>query len=98
MEDEHIAAPATVSDLTPRQIAVAALVANGIPTKKIAASLGISDRRVRMHITSIVYVLHLDPERNAWQQIAQWYRTHAAPISGLPPKGPAELELEQREA
>lgn len=83
MEDEHIAPPASISDLTPRQLAVAALVANGIPTKRIAAQLGISDRRVRVHITSIVFTCHLDPERNAWQQIGAWYRAHAAPVPGL---------------
>lgn len=95
MEDEHIAPPATLTELTPRQVAVAALVANGIPTKRIAASLGISDRRVRVHITALVYALHLDPARNVRTQIALWYRAHAAPVAGLPPHG-AELELEER--
>ena len=92
MEDEHIHPPATVGDLTPRQLAVAALVANGVQTKKIAAQLQISDRRVRMHITALVYVLHLDPEKNAWQQIAAWYRSHAAPIPGVGRRGDVELE------
>lgn len=92
MEDEHIAPPATLADLTPRQLAVAALVANSTPTKQIAAQLGISDRRVRVHITALVYALHLDPEKHAWPQIAEWYRRHAAPIAGLPPREKLSLE------
>lgn len=92
MEDEHIRPPVTLTELTPRQIVVAALVANGIPTKRIAAQLGISDRRVRMHITALVYNLHLDPELNAWQQIAEWYRRHAAPIAGVGRREHEQLE------
>ena len=48
--DEDIAA---VEALTPREIEVLELVAEGLPNKAIAARLGISDQTVKFHLTSI---------------------------------------------
>lgn len=57
-----VAAPATVSDfddapvvdaLTPREIEVLELVAEGLSNKAIAVRLGISDQTVKFHLTSI---------------------------------------------
>ena len=95
MEDEHIVPPATVSDLTPRQLAVCAQLANGRTTKGIANVLGISERRVRVHITAIAYLCRLDPSGDVRVQIALWYRTHAAPIPGVSAL-PSEPLLERR--
>jgi DNA-binding NarL/FixJ family response regulator len=57
-----IAAPAAASDfddapvidaLTPREIEVLELVAEGLSNKAIAVRLGISDQTVKFHLTSI---------------------------------------------
>ncbi len=57
-----VAAPAAVSDfddapvvdaLTPREIEVLELVAEGLSNKAIAVRLGISDQTVKFHLTSI---------------------------------------------
>jgi DNA-binding NarL/FixJ family response regulator len=36
--------------LTPREQEIAALVAKGMPTKRIAATLGVAERTVKAHI------------------------------------------------
>jgi DNA-binding CsgD family transcriptional regulator len=38
--------------LTGRQAQVLALLADGLPTRQIAAALGISERTVEMHVTA----------------------------------------------
>lgn len=43
----------SVESLTPREIEVLELVAQGLPNKAIAARLGISDQTVKFHLTSI---------------------------------------------
>ena len=43
----------SVESLTPREIEVLELVAEGLPNKAIAARLGISDQTVKFHLTSI---------------------------------------------
>ena len=48
-DDELAAAEA----LTPREIEVLELVAEGLPNKAIAARLGISDQTVKFHVASI---------------------------------------------
>ena len=57
-----VAAPAAVSDLddaasvealTPREIEVLELVAEGLSNKAVAVRLGISDQTVKFHLTSI---------------------------------------------
>ena len=42
-----------VESLTPREIEVLELVAEGLPNKAIAGRLGISDQTVKFHITSL---------------------------------------------
>ena len=44
---------APVESLTPREVEVLELVAQGLPNKAIAARLGISDQTVKFHLTSI---------------------------------------------
>lgn len=84
-DDGFLGSPATVADLTPRQLAVAALVAQGRSDKAIAMTLGISERRVRVHVAAIAYLCQFDPERNTRIQLALWYRsTNVVPIPGDP--------------
>jgi DNA-binding NarL/FixJ family response regulator len=42
-----------VESLTPREIEVLELVAEGLPNKAVAARLGISDQTVKFHVASI---------------------------------------------
>jgi len=42
-----------VESLTPRELQVLALVADGLANKAIAASLGISDETVKFHLGSV---------------------------------------------
>lgn len=63
-----------LADLTPRQIAVAALVAKGLSDKDIGRELGISFNTVRVHIVAMAFRLAFDPERSTRLQIALWYR------------------------
>ncbi len=44
---------AVVDALTPREIEVLQLLADGLPNKAIAARLGISDQTVKFHVASI---------------------------------------------
>jgi DNA-binding NarL/FixJ family response regulator len=43
-----------VEPLTPRELQVLALVADGLPNKAVAAALGISDETVKFHLGSIL--------------------------------------------
>ena len=43
----------SVESLTPREVEVLELVAQGLPNKAIAGRLGISDQTVKFHLTSI---------------------------------------------
>ena len=45
--------PAFEEPLTPREIQVLELLAQGLPNKAIAARLGISDQTVKFHVSSI---------------------------------------------
>jgi DNA-binding NarL/FixJ family response regulator len=66
----------TPSDLTDRQREVAALVAQGRTSKRIAFHLGISVTRVNIHIAAIAFRVGCpegDDER-VW--IALWWRKH----------------------
>jgi DNA-binding NarL/FixJ family response regulator len=48
------AAPGTPKEtLTPREVQVVALLAEGLPNKAIATRLGISDQTVKFHVASI---------------------------------------------
>jgi len=42
-----------VESLTPRELQVLELVADGLPNKAIAAALGVSDETVKFHLTSV---------------------------------------------
>jgi DNA-binding NarL/FixJ family response regulator len=42
-----------VEELTPREVEVLELVAEGLPNKAVAVRLGISDQTVKFHLTSI---------------------------------------------
>lgn len=54
-EDEHPAIDDEAIDepLTPREVQVVELLAEGLPNKAIAARLGISDQTVKFHLASI---------------------------------------------
>lgn len=67
-----------LSDLTPRQIAVASLLGNCYPVKKIAGELRITERRVRVHITSIAYRIGADASLDEALQVAMWWREQTA--------------------
>jgi DNA-binding NarL/FixJ family response regulator len=43
----------TPEALTPRELEVLALVADGLPNKAIAARLGVSDQTIKFHVASI---------------------------------------------
>ena len=43
----------TVESLTPREVEVLELVAEGLSNKAVAARLGISDQTVKFHLTSL---------------------------------------------
>lgn len=45
--------PLLVESLTPREIEVLELVAEGLPNKAVAARLGISDQTVKFHLASL---------------------------------------------
>ena len=62
------------AELSPRQRAVAALIACAKTDKQIAAELGVSPRTVRVHVESLAYLLRLDVSRNVRIQIALWWR------------------------
>lgn len=66
----------TTGALTPRQLAVAALIADAKTDQRIAAHLGINDRRVRQHIAAIADKLEIDRARSVRIQIALWFREH----------------------
>lgn len=68
-----------LSDLTPRQIAVASLVARGYPTKSIACELQITEHRVRVHISSIAYRIGADATLDERVQVANWWNARIVP-------------------
>lgn len=45
--------PQSVESLTPREVQVLELLAEGLPNKAIAARLGISDQTVKFHVAAI---------------------------------------------
>jgi DNA-binding CsgD family transcriptional regulator len=47
----------TATDLTPRELEVVALVADGMTNKRIAARLGIAHNTVRVHVASVAFKL-----------------------------------------
>jgi DNA-binding NarL/FixJ family response regulator len=61
----EVRTPRRETALTERERAVLRLVADGLPTKQIARSLGISERTVKFHVTSIFRKLGADNRAQA---------------------------------
>jgi DNA-binding NarL/FixJ family response regulator len=74
MSDEHAFPRARAAELTPRQLAVASLVARHFTDQQIAATLQINQSTVRVHVTAIAYRIHADQCRVLRTQIAQWWQ------------------------
>jgi DNA-binding NarL/FixJ family response regulator len=74
----------SLNDLTPRQIAVASMVARRMTTKQIAREMDITERMVNLHISATAYRWHCEPECDERVHVALLYRalvpitTHAA--------------------
>jgi DNA-binding CsgD family transcriptional regulator len=66
------------SPLSAREIEVAALVAQGLSNKQIAAHLIISERTVDTHVNHILTRLGF----NSRAQLAAWHAEHAQSVSG----------------
>jgi DNA-binding CsgD family transcriptional regulator len=66
------------TDLTDRQLEVAALVATCHTPKVIASRLQISERRVYAIITSIAYLIGADAQKDECSQIALWWKAREA--------------------
>jgi DNA-binding NarL/FixJ family response regulator len=73
-----------IDELSPRELEVLRLVADGLPTKQIAAALSISERTVKFHVNSIFHKLGADNRAQAVALAAQ--RGLLAPRRG--PAGP----------
>jgi len=52
-DDNHLEADLKVDPLTPREVQVLELLAEGLPNKAIASRLKISDQTVKFHVSSI---------------------------------------------
>jgi DNA-binding NarL/FixJ family response regulator len=52
-ETENTFEESTVEPLTPRELDVLTLMAEGLPNKQIGEKLGISDQTVKFHVTAI---------------------------------------------
>src|SRR6266568_5884731 len=61
----------TALALSPRELEVLRLVADGLPTKQIAVSLSISERTVKFHVNSIFHKLGADNRAQAVALAAQ---------------------------
>lgn len=70
-----------MSDLTERQRQVAAMVARGFTTKQIAATLEMSEQRVRIHVSSIAYRIGADASRDERIQVALWWIAHTRQVA-----------------
>ena len=66
------AAAAAESDLTAREREILALIAQGLPNKRIAMELGISEKTVKAHLTSVFNSLGVTDRTQA----ALWAREH----------------------
>jgi DNA-binding NarL/FixJ family response regulator len=60
---------------------VAALVASGVRTKRIAAHLGVTPRRVNVIVSAIAFKIGADPDRDERTQVALWWS--AIPFANL---------------
>lgn len=59
------AAPATVEELSEREVEVLRLVAQGLANKQIAEALGLSEHTVKTHLQNILEKLHLRSRAHA---------------------------------
>jgi DNA-binding NarL/FixJ family response regulator len=77
-----------LSDLSPRQIAVASMVARGFSDKQIAVALRptVSERQVRRYLQDLETLCQLDPTRNLRVQLAGWYRDRVTISLEMPPE------------
>jgi DNA-binding NarL/FixJ family response regulator len=66
-----VSAPRRAQGLSEREREVLRLVADGLPTKQIAASLSISERTVKFHVNSILHKLGADNRAQAVALAAQ---------------------------
>ena len=62
-----------LSDLTPRQREVAALVADGLPDKEIAARLNMKCNTVRVHVVALAFRMKIPPWKQTRVEIARWW-------------------------
>jgi DNA-binding NarL/FixJ family response regulator len=63
-----------VTPLTPREIEVVALVAEGMTNKRIAAQLGCSPNTVRIHVSSVAFKLGFrEGEHHERVAVARWW-------------------------
>lgn len=69
-----------LSDLTPRQIAVASMVAKAATPQQIAGALGISTSRVYVIIASIAFLIGTDHTKDERVQIALWWHERILPV------------------
>lgn len=66
-------------NLTPRQLDVLALVANGRSNQAIAAELGLGLRTVKGHVAVILRALHSDNRRDAGRVARRWLKRVTVP-------------------
>ena len=59
------ARPARGEELSPRELEVLALIAQGVPNKQIARQLRIAERTVKAHVTSVFHKLAVDTRAQA---------------------------------
>ena len=62
-----------LSDLTPRQRDVAALVAEGLTDKAIASKLGLQCNTVRVHVVALAFRMKIPPWKQTRVEIARWW-------------------------
>jgi DNA-binding NarL/FixJ family response regulator len=72
LTDRDAPAAATEPDLTTREREILVLLAQGMPNKRIALDLGISEKTVKAHVTSIFNSLGVTDRTQA----ALWAREH----------------------
>lgn len=80
MTDEYVHPPAVAADLTPKQLAVASMVARHFTDQQIGFELAIKPSTVRVHIVAIAYRIHANQGRVIRTQIAEWWRRQTPDI------------------
>lgn len=75
----HYAPPAP-PQLTPAEWRVAELVAAKWTTKRIAAELGVKERRVRALLTAVAFKTNVQPGEHDRVHVAVWWRERGAAL------------------